>query len=149
MNSATGRSSPWLWEELDPGLSFEPQTTAITGRDADLWRGVSSGDDRGAGGSLRALLVPAMMRAFIAASDPRVPGNIHVSQDLSFPGRSPRTDEALIFTFTVASRAERKGRGWVDILVDCRAAQDGEALMRGRMVLIWAGRRASVDAQHA
>lgn len=141
MNVSAVRSSPWLWEELAPSMSFAEQRAEITRRDLDLWRLVSTRESAVS----RALLVPLMMRAFIAASAPRLPGNIHVSQELVFPGRVPVEGEQLAFTFTVGGRSERKGRGWVDILVECRAVPRAEILMTGKMVLIWAGRQAALE----
>lgn len=148
MNDRTPRSSPWLWEELEPGMSFAPREVAITAQDIALWREVSAGEGGDATVPGRALLVPLMMRCFIEASEPRLPGNIHVSQELCFTSRGPRAGERLVFTFTIGRRTERKGRGWVDILVDCRDAERGEKLMTGRMVLIWAGRRVGEAVTH-
>lgn len=147
MNTSASRRSPWLWEELEPGLSFEPQNVTVAQEDLARWNGMHGAAGTGGQTGL-ALFVPLMMRAFIAASAPRVPGNIHVSQDMRFCGRPPRLGEELRFLFTVGDRIEKKGRGWVDILVTCRSAANDEMLMDGKLVLIWAGRMAGGAVSH-
>lgn len=151
-----GRSSPWTWEELYPGLSFGPHVTTLTEEMGGLWRDVlAAGGARNATPPAKqagkAILVPLMMRSFIETSKPRAPGNIHVSQSLAFSDRPVRFGERLSFSFTVAERAERKGRGWVDIDVECKpaAAADAQPYMTGRMVLIWATRKSVVEALDA
>lgn len=148
MTSTTRRLSPWVWEELDIGLRFEPQKFAITQGDVAQWQEHFGVENTGTP-SVRALLVPLMMRAFITASAPRPAGNIHVSQELKFFPHKPRPDENLVFNYKVADRVERKGRGWVDIDVSCRTEEGDEPVMDGKMVLIWAGRRSQVEAKNA
>lgn len=136
MTEAPTRSSPWLWEELDPGLTFAPQIASISAAQAKLWA-----EQQGGTGPLTPLLVPLMMGAFIRASGPRVPGNIHVSQSLEFTGAVPALEEALQFDFSVTERSEKRGRGWVTIAISVRSLASKTLLMTGTMVQIWAGRQ--------
>jgi hypothetical protein len=138
MTDAPTRSSPWLWEELDPGLTFVPQIVSISAAQAKLWA-----EQQGGTGPLTPLLVPLMMGAFIRASGPRVPGNIHVSQTLDFTGAVPGLEEALQFDFSVTDRSEKRGRGWVTIAITAQSLASKTLLMTGSMVQIWAGRRSA------
>lgn len=131
------KDTPWTFADFPVGEAMAEVAVDLSPEKAALWSGISGQPAPAAGAPApRALMVAAMMEAYIRALQPRPPGNVHAGQTLSFHGPAPAVGAALTARFVCLAKEEKKGRRWITLGVEMFEGE--RRALSGEILSIWA-----------
>jgi len=132
--------SPWTFDDFEVGADLATVPVALDAGRIASWNRIYAG----AGGQIdpsaesvpHGLVVAAMMEGYIAAIQPRPPGNIHAGQTLAFTGARVKPGARLDIAFSCKAKEIRRERRWLTFGVCIR---DGDRVVaEGEIASIWA-----------
>lgn len=124
------------FEDFKPGASFGSRTICLDEDILSPWLAIFPNDRAHLPQMPPALMLPIMMRAYLALVAPRPPGNIHGSQWIRIHKR-PQLGDAVVTEVGCMDKEMRGGRRWVTLSTQSRSA-GGDLLFEGRKRLVWA-----------
>ncbi len=131
---AQAKASVWVFDDFHPGEQLGRLAIPMDATRLANWSAIY-GEPTTTERLPSGMLVAAMMEAYLAAFQPRPPGNIHASQKLAF-GKTVRVGDTLDAEVGCLWKEMRKGRCWVAF--DVLLRKGDRDVLRGEIRTIWA-----------
>jgi acyl dehydratase len=126
----------WTYDRFAPGELIGEATLTLDAERFERWRRLFPSAE-GATNAPPGLLMALLMEGYMAAIQPRPPGNIHAGQKLTFAGKPLAEGGRVTVSISCNAKELKRERRFVRFGASMRDAR-GEEILAGEMNVIWA-----------